>query len=328
MIIFYYQEKGERCMSKKYVLGLLLCLVSVLSWGGMFPIMAPALKIMDPFYFTLFRYGSVAIIFAILLLIIEGRSAFSTESHTLKIWLLGTSAFAGFSFLVFLGQKIAGPSGAIIASVMMAIQPLLGVLVNWAYKGAKPTIVSLISMIIAAIGVFMVVTKGNISVLFSGENALFALSLILLGALCWVIYTTGGTDFPEWSILRYSTLTAIYGVISVISILIVATMFGWLSFPSVQQISDVRGALVYMITFAGVIAVFTWNMGNRIVKPINGILFMNLVPITSFVISMMNGYQVSNFELLGVGITIAALLLNNLYNRYVQNNKKEVLNND
>lgn len=315
-------------MTKKYLYGLLLCLISVLSWGGMFPIMAPALKVMDPFYFTLFRYGSVAIIFAILLLVIEGKQSFSTEGNRFKIWILGTSAFAGFSFLVFLGQKIAGPSGAIIASVMMAIQPLLGVLVNWAYKGIKPTTISLISMIIAAVGVFMVVTKGDVSVLFSGENALFALVLILLGALCWVIYTTGGTDFPEWSILRYSTLTAIYGVFSVIVILVIATFFGLLSVPSLQQIYDVRGALIYMITLAGVVAVFTWNMGNRIVKPINGILFMNLVPITSFVISIMNGYQVSGFELAGVSITIVALLLNNLYNRYAQKNKKEVKNND
>lgn len=116
-------------MSKKYLGGLILCLISVLSWGGMFPIMAPALKIIDPFYFTLLRYGSVAIIFAIILFFVEGIKAFKTEGHIIRLWLFGTSAFAGFSFLVFLGQQIAGQSGSIIASVMMAIQPLLGVLV-------------------------------------------------------------------------------------------------------------------------------------------------------------------------------------------------------
>ena len=39
-------------MKRKGILGLLMCLIAVLSWGGMFPIMEPALKIMDPFYFT------------------------------------------------------------------------------------------------------------------------------------------------------------------------------------------------------------------------------------------------------------------------------------
>ncbi|AVK61196.1 EamA family transporter [Lactobacillus sp. CBA3605] len=302
-------------MSKKYGKGLLLCLIAVLSWGGMFPVMAPALKIMDPFYFTLLRYGSVAVIFAIILLIVEGPKAFKSEGHAVKLWIFGTSAFAGFSFLVFLGQQIAGVSGAIIASVMMAIQPLLGVLVNWVYRGTKPTIISVISMIVAALGVFMVVTKGHISTLLSGNNVLLATVLILLGALCWVIYTAGGADFPEWSILRYSTLTTIYGVLSVIVILIVATVTGLLKVPSLVQITGVSDALVYMVSLAGVLAVFAWNLGNRIVTPTNGILFMNLVPITSFVITIVGGYKVSMFEILGCLITILALIGNNIVSR-------------
>ncbi|BBM21453.1 EamA family transporter [Lactiplantibacillus plantarum] len=308
-------------MSKKYFSGLILCLIAVFSWGGMFPIMAPALKIMDPFYFTLFRYGSVAIIFTIILLITEGPKAFKAEGQSLRLWIFGTSAFAGFSFLVFLGQQIAGSSGAIIASIMMAIQPLLGVLVGWAYRGVKPTIASVIAMIIAALGVFMVVTKGHPATLLAGQNTIWAVILILLGALCWVIYTAGGADFPKWSILRYSTLTSIYGVGSVIVLLFIATTFGWLKVPTVSAITGVSGALIYMITFAGVIAAFAWNMGNRIVGSINGILFMNLVPITSFVISIINGYKVSAFELAGCLITICALVGNNIYNRVMVNNR-------
>ncbi|VDG31110.1 EamA family transporter [Lactobacillus sp.] [Lactiplantibacillus mudanjiangensis] len=96
------------------------------------------------------------------------------------------------------------------------------------------------AMIVAAIGVFMVVTKGNVGRLFAGNQVLFATVLILLGALCWVIYTTGGADFADWSILRYSTLTTIYGVGSVIVILAIATSLGYLSVPSWSQISGVR----------------------------------------------------------------------------------------
>lgn len=306
-------------MIKKYVSGLLMCLVAVLFWGGMFPVMGPALEIMDPFYFTLFRYGSVGIIFSILLLVIEGKNSFRVEGNYFKIWLFGTSAFAGFSFLVFLGQKMAGSSGVLIASVMMAVQPLLGVLVNWVYKKKKPKISSLFCMIIAAVGVFMVVTKGDISALFQNKNSSEALFLILMGALCWVIYTTGGGDFPEWSILRYTTLTTVYGVCSVIVILMVTTAMGFLKIPKVSAIIEVSGPLVYMIVFAGVIAVFCWNYGNRIVGAINGILFMNLVPITSFLISIINGYKVTSYEFIGVSVTILALILNNLLVRRANN---------
>lgn len=303
-------------MGKNYLLGVSLCLIAVLSWGAMFPIMGPALKIMDPFNFTLFRYGIVAVIFAIILFLKEGPQAFLPEKHFLKLWFLGTSAFAGFSFLVFLGQKLAGSSGALIASVMMAVQPLLGVIVGWIYRGTKPGKFVFMSMLVAAVGVFLVVTKGDPANLLGGQNTLLATILILLGALCWVIYTTGGADFKEWSILRYSTLTTIYGVISVSLILTLAISLGWLEAPTVTQVQEVSGALVYMITLADVLAVFAWNLGNRLIGALNGILFMNLVPVTAFVITILRGYQITSYEVVGCLLTISALVANNLYNRY------------
>lgn len=36
--------------------GITYCLIPVLAWGGMFPVMQVALKVLDPFYFTTIRY--------------------------------------------------------------------------------------------------------------------------------------------------------------------------------------------------------------------------------------------------------------------------------
>lgn len=179
-------------------------------------------------------------------------------------------------------------------------------------------------MLVAALGVFMVVTKGHISVLFSSRNTLLAMGLLLLGELSWVVYTVGGTDFPKWSILRYTAHTSIRGVILIAVTVAVATGAGWLKIPSAGQIIDVRWPLLYLISFAGVVGIFAWNMGNRIVTPLNGILFMNLVPITSFVITIIGGYTVSWFELAGCAITIAALVGNNLYGRYAAKKMEQV----
>lgn len=107
-------------------------------------------------------------------------------------------------------------------------------------------------------------------------------------------------------------------------IIAVATMAGWLKMPTMHAIQGISGALVYMVLLAGVIAVFAWNFGNRIVGPINGILFMNLVPVTSFVITVIGGYHISVFELVGCLLVIIALIANNLYNRYKSNKKQQV----
>ncbi|MFJ7941883.1 DMT family transporter [Peribacillus sp. NPDC096622] len=301
--------------NNKFMLGIIMCLIAVLSWGGMFPIMGDALKIMDPFYFTAFRYVTATVVFVVLLLAIEGKKFISPEGKSGKLLFFGTMGFAGFNFLVFLGQKLAGPSGAVVASIMMAVQPLLGVMVNWLVKRVKPSGVTLTCMFASLIGVVLVITKGDLSVLFSEDANLFAGLLILIGALCWVIYTMGGDYFPSWSPLRYTTLTSFFGSISIVIIVGLATALGWLKIPTLTMVFDVSGALFYMIFIAGVLAVFCWNLGNKIITPINGILFMNMVPITTFIISIINGYNMPTVEVLGALITIVSLIVNNIYLR-------------
>lgn len=302
--------------TKNYLMGIILCLVATVAWGGMFPVMNPALQIIDPVYFTLIRYSSVGIIFAILLLFTEGFKAFKPEGHFKKLWLLGTFAFAGFNLLVFLGQHIAGKSGSLIASVMMAVQPLIGALLNWLFKKKRPSNVAFISMLIALVGIFLVVTKGNPAALSGGMTIVYATLLIFIADLCWVLFTMGGEDFKDWSILRYSTLTTIYGVLSVAVITVIATLLGWINVPTLMQLDKIKPAFLYMIAFAGVIALFSWNLGNRYLGPINGILFMNVEPITAFLVMTLSGYPTTAAEIIGCILTITALIINNLYLRF------------
>lgn len=292
-----------------------MCLVAVISWGAMFPVMGNALQIIDPFYFTLFRFSIAMIVLVILLIVIEGKRKFLMEGKALKLWFFGTMGLTGFSFLVFLGQKLAGPSGTVIAAVIMAVQPLLGVLINWVTKKGAPKPVTVLFMLTGLIGVVMVISKGDLSVFISEGKNMFAYLFILIGALCFVIYTMGGNYFPEWSPLRYTTVTTIWGTVSNIILVSLATLIGWLKVPSLSMVGDVSGSLLYMSLIAGVLALFIWNTGNRIITPINGILFMNMVPITTFIISVIQGYHLTVFELVGALITIASLIGNNLYIR-------------
>ena len=71
---------------------------------------------------------------------------------------------------------------------------------------------------------------------------------------------------------------------------------------------NVRFELLYMSIIAGVIAVFCWNAGNRYISSINGILFMNLVPVLALIGSIFRGYTVDKIEVAGASLTIIALL--------------------
>jgi len=62
--------------------------------------------------------------------------------------------------------------------------------------------------------------------------------------------------------------------------------------------------------------VLSWNSGNKIIGSLNGVLFMDVVPLTTFAISAWQGYRFSKAELAGATVTGTALVMNNIYQRF------------
>lgn len=300
-----------------YSRGVLLCLVATVSWGGMFPVMTSALRHIDPFTFTCLRYGIAGLVFLAVLLAMEGRGALGLKGQRpVLAWVFGTAGFAGFQFLVFLGQQLAGPEGALVASIMMATMPMQGFLVNWVVRKAVPPKAALAFILMSFVGVLLVVTEGNFAALVREPGAYKADLLIILGALCWVIYTVGAAFFPQWSPVRYTTITTGLGLASAVAITAVLLTTGLVAVPSTGQVGTVLPELAYMSLVAGFVGVLAWNIGNKILTPLNGVLFMDVVPVTAFAVSALTGTVPLPAQILGAAITAAALVGNNLYMRH------------
>ncbi|PAF44257.1 DMT family transporter [Helicobacter sp. 11S02596-1] len=299
-----------------YLKGILCCLIATLSWGGMFPVMTAALIHLDPFNFTTLRYGIAGVAFALLLFWREGVGAFSLKAQRYVLaWLFGTLGFAGFGFLVFWGQQLAGPSGALSASIMMATMPMLGLLSVWVLKHIRPRKSTFGFILLSFLGVLLVITKGDLIAVLDSPGDLIADLLIIIGALCWVLYTIGGSYFPHWSAVRYTTITTLLGMLSIVGVDGVLIATGVVASPNIAQVSAVIPHLLYMALVAGMVAVLCWNVGNKIIIATNGVLFMDVVPITAFVVSALSGVVPSWAQIIGAGITASALVLNNLNQR-------------
>ena len=299
-----------------YSKGALLCLVAALSWGGMFPVMGHVLRHVDPFLFASLRYGLAGIGFVVLLVFLEGRGALNLKGErTFFAWLFGTAGFAGFGFLAFLGQQLAGRDGALTASIIMATQPLLSLLVIWVLRKVAPPIYSFLFILISFLGIVLVVTKGDVFSLAHAQHY-GANVLILGGALCWVLYTVGATFYPTWSPVRYTTVTTVLGLTSVFTINGFLYAANILPVPTTVAVASIVPDLLYMVVVAGFIGVLAWNSGNKILTPINGMLFINLVPLTAFVISAFQGIVPATAQVVGACLTAAAVISNNLYLRY------------
>ena len=93
------------------------------------------------------------------------------------------------------------------------------------------------------------------------------------------------------------------------------TLFGHTPVPTVENLINAGPHLLFMIVFPGLIALLGWNVCVSILSPLNGLLFINFVPVTTLVISLFQGNVVTGFDLAGTVLIIAALLANNLVAR-------------
>lgn len=288
-----------------------LLLAATLSWGGMFPVAKPALALMDPYYMTWIRYGCAAVLFIVLLWWREGRGALHPGRQWLSLFLLGTLGFAGFNLLAFNGLAHTRPEHG---AVIMALMPMITVLLTWALQGIRPAAFTLSMIVLAFSGVFLVITGGDPLRAFAGGGAHWDL-LFLAGAFCWVGYTMGGARFPDWSPLRYTTITCTLGAISLGVITVGLTLAGVLKVPAWSTVVSLHWPLAYLIVMGGLVAVLSWNTGIRLLGAVNGVLFINFVPITAFTIGALSGRAFSLTEVLGALLVMTALVLNNLYLR-------------
>ncbi|WP_277586550.1 DMT family transporter [Psychrobacillus antarcticus] len=308
-------------MKNNIFLGAFLCFIASVSWGAMFPVAHHAFTYIDPFYFTLFRYGAVTIILVVLLLWKEGFKAFRMEGKGKLLWFFGTMAFTVYNLLIFWGEDLLGEPGVMVASIMESLMPMISIIIVWFFYRHRPYSFTLLCVIVSFVGAILVITKGDIGSFLSATNNIIPSLLILIAVIGWVIYTMGGDKFRGWSVLRYSTLSCLLGTISAAVIVAIATMVGYVSIPTFDTIQTVSPHLLFMIIFPGVIALVGWNVGVSILTPLNALLFINFVPVTTLVISSVQGTHITIFEIIGVTLIILSLLSNNIFVRLVQ--KKE-----
>jgi len=314
-------ERGNGELKNSVLLGAILCFIAAVSWGAMFPVAHAAFKHIDPFYFTIFRYGAVTVILVAILLWREGKQAFRLEGKGLSLWFFGTMAFTVYNLFIFWGEDLLGAPGVMVASIMESLMPMISIVIVWMLFKKRPHLFTLVCVIVSFIGAMLVITKGDIYAFLGATEDFIPSLLIFIAVIGWVIYTMGGSEFSGWSALRYSTLSCLLGTITAIVVTVGVTLTGYLSVPSVDNIVAVSPHLLFMIIFPGVIALLGWNIGVSILSPLNGLLFINFVPVTTLLISIVQGNSVTIFDLLGTVFIIVALLSNNIFVRMTQKKK-------
>ncbi|WP_083509052.1 DMT family transporter [Arthrobacter alpinus] len=296
-------------MNRTKVLASIGGLVTALAWGGMFSVAKTVFPVMDPFRLTAARFIVAAVIFMIILAIKEGPAALIPRRRIGALWLIGTVGFAGFNLLMYAGLSYSAPQ---TISLVMATLPMVTLFVMWGRTKKRPRTLVFLFAAISLVGIAMVLGNGNpLAVLQVGLG--LGVPLTFAGVIAWVLYTTGRSDFKEMSLLRFTTHTLTLGTLSII---VLATAQTWNTPPTtISDVSAVIWQILYMAIPATVVAVLTWNHAVAVLGAANGVLFINLVPITAFTIEAIRGNQPGAGQLLGVVVTLGGLIAINVVTR-------------
>jgi len=297
----------------EFARGAAAVLLTVVLWGVQFPVAKSAFAVLDPFHVTAIRYGLGTALLIPLFALEEGRSALRYYGKFWPATLVGAVGMCASPMLVFVGVALSRPEHA---AVIVALQPSMTALADWALRGRRPADFTLACIAVAFLGVVLVVTKGDPSTMFA-HGELAGDFLTLLGAACWVAYTMSNESFKGWSALRFTTLTIIPGTVGCLLVTAVAVHAGAARVPDLAELASVGWQLAYLTLGGIVVSMLCWNFGNLRIGALNTMLLMNFVPVVTFAVRLAQGHRFLAIELAGAALVIVALIGNNLYLRKV-----------
>jgi drug/metabolite transporter (DMT)-like permease len=292
-------------------LGVLFAAATGVAWGGQFVVGKSAVDQLNAFPLTAIRYAVAAFLWLGVLAYVEGRGALRLDGRGRRLFWLGSLGFAGFNLLAYTGLQHARPQSA---SLIVALAPLLTALVLWRRTRVRPPAMTFAFLALALAGVVLVISGGHPTTIVGGSIG-WGDALVLGGVFSFVLYGLGAAEFPSFSPLRYTALTAALGWLTVTAATLAAFASGLVAVPSAHVVWHVTPQMAYLALPGAFVAVLSWNAAIGLIGPQNAVLFGNLIPITTFAIEIVRGYRPDTAEYAGAALTIAALVANNLLAR-------------
>ncbi len=284
-------------MGKTLVYGLVA--LSAVFWGANFNLAGPVLAEMAPAWAGAGRFLVAAAALGLILAWRRESLRMPNRRGLLAYAGLGILGVGGFNLLFFAAMTLTSPiNGALI----MATNPLVTALLAWLALGERPSVRVMLALPVALLGVSLVISGGD-------PARMLALSisagdgLMLAANLCWAGYTVAGRRLlPVVGGLADST--AIMAVGAGILTLAALAQGAPVTLPGPAGLS----ALLAMGLLGSVLAYLFWNEGIKTLGAGRTALFLNLVPVSTMILSAATGTAPSGLQLAGGGLVILAVL--------------------
>jgi drug/metabolite transporter (DMT)-like permease len=268
-------------------------------WGSIYPLGAYAVQFMPPAAVGAWRYGVAGLL---LLPIVQRREGWSLRALGRNaVPLLGMAASGVFVFNValFYGLKT---TSALNSALIMALAPAVTTVLGAGLRRSPVAPLQWIGLACGLAGVACIASGGSWSALRALHFARGDL-LMMLAVCAWALYTL----IPERYLRGVSPLqaTAASSLAGAVGLAALALHGG----PAAARIPSptLAAVLLYMAVVGTVIALSWWNQGVVRLGAARATLFMNLVPLSTALISVGLGQRLQVADLYGAVLVITGV---------------------
>jgi drug/metabolite transporter (DMT)-like permease len=293
-------------MPKSKILPYLEAMFAVIVWGGTFIATKIALREVSPATIVWIRFGMGTVILGIVVFA-RKQFAFPERSEWLYFAMLG---FLGVTFHQILQATGLQTAKATTTAWIVATTPVFIAILGWIALKEKLNGLQILGIVLAAFGVLLIVSKGNIGALFTGEEGTFGDFLILISSVNWAVYTI----LSRRELARHPAARMMFFVMLIGWLLVNVWIFGFgPGFSEVANLSSSGwGAILVLGIFGSGLAYIAFYDALQEIPASQLGAFFNVEPlVTTVLASFMINEAITVITLIGGAIIILGIWLVN-----------------
>lgn len=293
-------------MSKSKLIPILEAIFSVVVWGGTFIATKIALKEASPATIVWLRF-SMGVVILGATVVLRKQFAWPEKSEWLYFALLG---FIGVTFHQWLQATGLQTAKATTTAWIVATTPVFIAILGWFALKEKLGWIQIGGIVLAAFGVLLIVSKGNIPALFAGQEGTFGDVLIFISALNWAVYTI----LSRRELARHPAARMMFFVMLLGWLFTNIWIFGF--GPGLSEISQLTssgwGAVLILGIFGSGLAYIAYYDALQALPASQLGAFLNIEPlVTALLAAVMIGENITIISLIGGAIIIFGVWLVN-----------------
>ena len=282
----------------------IILLLVPLFWGGAFGATKHILSELSPLTASALRF-SIAGLLLFLWSSWRGELAWlPIKQNFFSLLALGATGVFSYNYFFATGLQY---TSAVTAALIIVINPVFTTCIASCFMGESWNWRTLIGVVISLLGVSLVISKGDLSVLT--QMSIGVGEVYLFGSVAsWVAYTL---------LIKKVTRTIGTGITTAVSTMIGAVMLLIISVVKEDQWSKVLHLsnqtmleIMFLAVFSTVVAFLLFNWGIARIGATKASAYINLMPINALWIAVfLYGEKISAYHLIGMSLTIAGVFI-------------------